>query len=165
MIRKHLIYTTRLFSSFLCIILFSCNYAYAQNDGEGGPIPRSKVTVNASFPIDGQSIQIDSRKHPELPLPILSIGERRVIQSTNEVRKMAEEYRLLEESKVNPHLAFRRGDLAFFAEEGLTEETLSEEFWARRIVLIEADQQGVKIKDQGVLSWAATQVRANIKRQ
>ena len=82
----------------------------------------------------------------------------------DEVKKLAEDFGLLKETRTNPHLSFLGGDIAFWHEQELSEDRLKLEFAARKIVLEAADKQGVVIDDQGKLSWAAQRIMADMLR-
>ena len=83
----------------------------------------------------------------------------------NEIKELAKEYGLLEESKMNPHLSFLDGDIAYWDEQGLSIGRLRLEFAARKAVLDAADKSGVVIADQGKLSWAAQKIMAQILKE
>lgn len=83
----------------------------------------------------------------------------------NEIKELAKEYGLLEESKMNPHLSYLDGDIAYWDEQGLSIGRLRLEFAARKAVLDAADKSGVIIADQGKLSWAAQKIMAQILKE
>jgi len=89
-----------------------------------------------------------------------SEGSKKVEQqlSKDDVRLLAKEFGLLETPSVNPHLAFNENDISQWYKRQLDETTLKLEFAARKAVLEAADKQGVAIRDDAMLSQAASQV-------
>ena len=79
-----------------------------------------------------------------------------------EVKKLAQEFLLFQETATNPQLGFLGGDISYWCEQSVGERRLRLEFAARRLVLEAADKQKVRIRDQGKLSWAAQQVIPDI---
>ena len=83
--------------------------------------------------------------------------------SCSQVRNLIDNvFKLSQETATNPHLSFVEGDKSHFCEQKLSEARYRLEFAARRIILDEADKQGVIILDQGKLSWASSQIMANL---
>ena len=83
--------------------------------------------------------------------------------SRADIRKLAQEFGLMKETRVNPHLAFLEGDLSYWYEQQLSDDRLRLEFAARRAVLDAADNQRIVIADQGKLSWAAQQIAGDLQ--
>ena len=72
-----------------------------------------------------------------------------------EIAALAEHFGLTQRTDTNPHLVFHDGDISYWSEQNLTWIEYVIEFGSRRVVLGAADQCGVLLRDQGMLSWAA----------
>lgn len=79
-----------------------------------------------------------------------------------DIKELAREFGLLEETEINPHLSFLAGDIAYWYEQELSEARLRLEFAARKAVLEAADRQRIVIGDQGKLSWSSQQIMADL---
>lgn len=75
--------------------------------------------------------------------------------SRDELRALATHFRLTHRTGTNSHLSFLRGDISYWQEEALPWRDYVIQFASRSVVLDAADQCGVIVGDQGVLSWAA----------
>lgn len=82
-----------------------------------------------------------------------------------QIKALAREIGLLDETRTNPHLSFLDGDIAYWYEQGLSLDHLTLQFVARKTVLDAADRDQVIIDDQGKLSWASQQIMAAILSQ
>ncbi|MCU7934678.1 MAG: hypothetical protein KZQ99_07335 [Candidatus Thiodiazotropha sp. (ex Dulcina madagascariensis)] len=82
--------------------------------------------------------------------------------SKNEIRKLANFYELTKSWKSNPHLKMKDGDIAYWFEQGLSENEIKLEFESRRIVLERADKSNQVIDTQGDLSYLAQKIQAEI---
>ncbi len=79
------------------------------------------------------------------------------------IKKVAEDFGLLERPKVNPRLRLLSGDLSSFYEQAFTEEEIVVEFASRRMVLDSAAREDKKIDSKGDLSHAAEALVSNIE--
>ncbi|HXI24616.1 MAG TPA: hypothetical protein VNG71_12195 [Pyrinomonadaceae bacterium] len=71
---------------------------------------------------------------------------------------LAKQFGLMEKTKTNPQLVFLADDIALWEKQHLDETRLVLEFAARRLILEEADRQGVLIPSKQVLAQAALEV-------
>jgi hypothetical protein len=81
----------------------------------------------------------------------------------SEVRELARFYNLFNDWKVNPHLRFRDGDISYWYEQKLSDESLKREFNSRRIVLERAETTREIIPSQGDLSHRAEELQAQMR--
>jgi hypothetical protein len=117
-------------------------------------IDRQPVTVRVDDIQDSMKAVASFPKQPSGTKP-----------TRDQIKALAKEIGLLDETRTNPHLSFLDGDIAYWYEQGLNLDRLSLEFSARKAVLKAADRDGVIIDDQGKLSWAAGQIMAEVLRQ
>ena len=113
------------------------------------------VTATEIREVAKQARQTDS---PQKPSPQTKL-------SKGDVRRLATTFGLLTEMRTNPHLGFLDGDIAYWEEQNRSEDRLTLEFAARRIILDAADKQRLVIGDQGKLSWAAQQIMADLLKE
>lgn len=137
----------------VALILTVCAPAWAQ-----------KVITIDGQPLNIAAAQIDSGAKLAGPP---SAGQRSggsKALSEGDIRKLAETFGLMTETRTNPHLGFLDGDISYWAQQNLSVDRLKLEFGARRTVLEAADKQRIVIADQGKLSWAAQQIVADIQK-
>ncbi len=147
-----------LWFAVLTVYLLPCSEASGQN-------PSSDPEFARPIDLEGKLIEvrIDSIRD-EVDFDC-SFRETAAVTDVQRVRELAEYHGLLSETSRNPHLRFLGGDLAFWAEQGLSEDSLRLQFAARKVVLDEADEQRLTIDDQGKLSWAAGIIMADFIRE
>jgi len=152
----------------LLITIFSCSQESKINDDK----LNSNVTKVSAYvvKVDGSSIEFENQNFQSMAEKIVedSKKEKNNVNGDpnhNEIKEIAEEYGLMDETKTNPHLSFLDGDIAYWYEQGLSLERLRIEFGARKIVLDAAEKNNVIIGDQGKLSWAAQQIMANLLKE
>lgn len=102
---------------------------------------------------------LKKRATAAVPKPSSTIVSRAKIES------LAKEFRLTEETSLNPHLVFVNSDIAYWENRKLDETRLALEFAARRLILEEAERQGLRIASKEMLSKAAEQIIPLIKEQ
>jgi len=122
--------------------------------------------------INGKSLSFNSddftKAAKEIILNSKNMEKSQIGKPTKiQIKKMARKYGLLDESKYNPHLSLLGGDIAYWFEQGVSLNRLNLEFSARKTVLDVADREKFFISDQGILSYAAQSIMAQIlkKRQ
>lgn len=125
------------------------------------------IDYTRNINLDGQIISLSSeeiRYWAEGTIDIDVIAEENTPKrlSKNEIRALANEFGLLNETGMNSHLSFLGGDISYWYEQKLSKNRLKLEFAARKAVLEAANEQGIVIDDQGKLSWAAQQIRADM---
>lgn len=111
--------------------------------------------------IDGETVEFKKEKVTSVIKKTI-IDKPRERLSEGEIRKIAEEFQLFNETEFNPHLALLSGDIAFWYEQRKNENAIRREFAARRIILDAAEESEVVIKDNGVLAWASQQIMRNL---
>ncbi len=128
--------------------------------------PTSGHTEIGSYPIhiaiENKDVQV-ALQDIEIPLD-KSINRITTTSkpSLEQIKQLAKDIGLLEETATNPHLSFLDGDISFWYKQGLSLDRLQLEFISRKAVLTAADRAGVVIGNQGELSWAAQQIMTNI---
>ena len=85
--------------------------------------------------------------------------------SRGSVAALARDFGLMKKTASNPTLAFDTEDITYWEKRKLDETNLALEFAARKLILEEADLQGIKIPGREALSQAASQVIPLLKEQ
>ena len=78
--------------------------------------------------------------------------------SEEDIERLANNFGLLNEIRMNPGLRFQEGDISYWYEQGLSRTEYELEFLARKIVLEAAAENEVNIGDSGELSAAAQDI-------
>ena len=117
----------------------------------------NKLTQSAASP----QVSVDADSVPAARLPAVLNSNR---LTREEIRQLASFYGLFTHWKVNPHLTYQDGDIAYWFEKGLTLENLRMEFDTRRKVLQDAERTLKKLSSQSELSHAAENLQQIIRR-
>jgi transcriptional regulator with XRE-family HTH domain len=94
----------------------------------------------------------------------LHASSRSQVLSRSQIEEIARAFKLTERRKTNGHLRYNDGDISFWYEQVVSLDELTLQFGARKVVLGAADKSGVRIEDQGTLSWVATRVMSLLRR-
>jgi hypothetical protein len=125
----------------------------------------AQISYVKTINIGGKDIRFsndDFKKNFEKGQAATPTGDTSGKVSKQQIKELAEQIGLLQESETNPHLSFLPGDIAYWFETGLSLKQLRLQFSARKAVIDAADRAKVRIADQGKLSWASQEIMAQM---
>ena len=129
---------------------------------------RSPNEVEVSFfvEINGAQYKVTEQDVGALILKarrLLIDGQSRT-QDNREISRLAAEFGLFEKTNINPDLAYKSGDIGYWAGQNKTRRDLVLEFASRRLILDIADREGIEIPKMGDLSFWAELARPDLER-
>jgi len=109
------------------------------------------------IPVEIKDIKREAKNLPRLEKANPQIVEKKIVEG------LARSCGLFDTWKINNHLRFQEGDIAYFAERKFTLLELEIQFRARKLVLEKADELGIHIDEPGDLSQKSKRIEALLR--